>query len=128
MLTIPAIKIVYDYEPKELASEDLNGGYPAATISALSHANDFHDLAGNARTFAFVVRLYYPTSDTREADAEYTLRSVMDSIITTLEYDVTLGGSCEWAKPTEASWSFQEREIPLRAVDLTIECQKRTLR
>jgi hypothetical protein len=32
------------------------------------------------------------------------------------------------AKPTEASWSFQEREIPLRAVDLTIECQKRTLR
>jgi hypothetical protein len=52
----------------------------------------------------------------------------MDSIILTLEHDVTLGGSCEWAKPTDASWSFQEREIPLRAVDLTIECHKRVLR
>lgn len=125
---VAALKVVYDYEPKEIASEDLLGGYPAATVSALSHANSFHDLAANQRIYSFMVRLYYPTPDGRDADAESTLRSVMDTIITTLEADVTLNGSCEWAKPTDASWSFQMREIPLRVVELTIECHKRVLR
>ena len=126
--TIPAIKVVYDYEPKELASEDLSGGYPAATVSALSHANAFNDIPANRRQYSFMVRLYYSTADGRDSDAETTLRSVVDGVITTLEHDVTLGGACDWARPTEGNWSYQEREIPLRVVEVTIECMKRALR
>lgn len=120
LLTIAEINIVYDYEPKELVK------YPCTTVTATGHNNEFGDLAANKRRFLFTIRCYTRTDSA--SDAETILRTVADKVIEKIENNVTLGGSCDWARPTEGRWSYQEREVPVRVCEMTIEAVKRVNR
>lgn len=108
---------VYNHEPKELKD------YPCATVTAASHKDAFSDTAANRRVYLFTIRLYFRTDVAQ--DAETVLRSLADSIISAIESNVTLNGACDFAKPTEGAWDYQEREVPVRVCILTIECNKR---
>lgn len=118
--SISEFNVVYEYEEKELAK------YPAATITALSHTDEFNDTAANNRVFTFNIRLYFRT-DTEE-DAESILRDLTDKVIVAVENDVTLDNTVDFARPTGARWLFQEREVPVRVVEVTIEVVKRVAR
>ena len=114
---VSEINVVYNYEAKELL------GYPAVTVTALGHVNTPHDTAGNVRNFQFVVRAYFPTSIAQ--DAETILRDLADKIIVKLEEDPSLGGACDYTRATEGKFLYQEREVPVRIVEITINCIKR---
>ena len=118
--TISAFKIVYAYEAKELTQ------YPSATITALAHNDEFIDTHHNTRHYQFTVRLYYRNDDT--ASAESVLRGLVDSVITTVEGDPTLGGACDFAQPLAGTWTWAEREVPVRVCDITISARVRELR
>jgi|SRR5581483_10907864 len=118
--TITQINILYQHEPKELKE------YPAVTISALGHKNIPHDTAGNVRQFQFMIRAYYRTDIA--GDAESILRDLADKIITKLEGSVSLNGSCDYTRATEAKYFFGEKEVPMRWVEIMIEAVKRVNR
>ena len=120
--SIPAIQEIHDVEAKAF------NAWPAATITAQAHQNSFSGTAMNRRQYAFTVRFYYPVYDEREEDAEHILRSIIDTTVASIETDVTLGGACEWATPTEARWSYAVKDNPCRVVELTVECVKNGLR
>lgn len=114
---ISSIVAIYSYEPKELKD------YPAATVTALRHQDTFLDTAANKRVFTFNIRVYFRTDV--EQDAESILRGIVDQIISAIESNVTLSGACDFARPTEAVWDYQERELPVRVAVLSVECVKR---
>ena len=107
---------VVNHEPKEL------GEYPCATVAAAAHVNAFQTTGGNDRRYAFTVRLYYRTDVAQ--DAETVLRDVTDKVIAKLEANVTVANVWDIARPTEARWFYQEREVPVRVVELTVEFKK----
>lgn len=111
------INNLFDEEPKEL------GAYPAVAVTFMGHQDTPHDTAGNVRVFQFMVRGYYPTDVAN--DAEAILGDLADKIIAALEADVTLNGSCDYTRATEGKFLYQEREIPLRIVEITISAVKR---
>lgn len=115
--TVSELEQVYNHEPKELAK------FPCATVTAFSHADIFADTAANTRQFTFMVRLYFRTDVAQ--DAETVLRSVADKVIEKIESDVTLNGSCDFARPSEGRWLFQQREVPVRVVEITVEALRR---
>lgn len=115
--TVTELEQVFSHEPKEL------GKFPSATVTAFAHKDTFADTAANQREFIFMIRLYYRTD--AEQDAETILRNVTDKVIEKIESDVTLGGSCDFARPSEGKWLYQTREVPVRVVEVTIECLKR---
>lgn len=117
---VTGLAVAYDHEPKELLQ------YPAATLTALSHADAFADLAANNREFVFTIRVYYRTEDA--SSAERVVRSIVDDIIAAIESDVTLRGTCDYAKPTGGTWAFGEREVPVRYCQITIAAKKRVMR
>lgn len=117
---ITDINHVYGFEPKELKD------YPSATVTALSHKDSFRDTSANQRLFTFMIRLYYRTD--KEEDAETILRNLTDQIIAALESNVRLNNSVDFARPTLARWLYQEREVPVRVVELEIEASVRVQR
>lgn len=117
---ISDFNVIYGYEPKELLK------YPSATITASSHADSFVTTSSNQRIYRFNVRLYYRT-DTAE-DAEGILRDLADQVIVALEANPTLSGSCDFARPISGNWIYQEREVPVRVVEIVIECLVRMAR
>jgi hypothetical protein len=121
--TISEIKSVYNYNEKSLNT------YPAAVIVAASHANRFSDLAANQRDYTFKVYIFHPTNTaTDAASAESILRTLADALITAVETNVTLNGSCDWAAPTMGSWGYDQREVPVRFIEITIVARKRVNR
>lgn len=100
--------------------------YPCATLTALEHDNEFHDLAANKRRYSFLIRVYFRTDNAQ--DAETVLRSITDAIIRVIESNVRLNNSCDYASPTKARWGFVEREVPVRYVEITLDALKRVLR
>lgn len=117
---ITDINRVYGFEPKELKD------YPTATVTALSHKDTFKDTASNQRLFIFMIRLYYRTDI--EEDAETILRALTDQVIGALESNVRLNNAVDFARPTEARWLYQEREVPVRVVEIEIEASMRVQR
>ncbi len=117
---ITDINRVYGFEPKELKD------YPTATVTALSHKDTFKDTASNQRLFTFMIRLYYRTDI--EEDAETILRALTDQVIGALESNVRLNNAVDFARPTEARWLYQEREVPVRVVEIEIEASMRVQR
>lgn len=115
--TVTELEQVFSHEPKELAK------FPCATVTALSHVDTFADTAANQRAFTFIIRLYFRTDVAQ--DAETILRNVADKVIAKIESDVTLNGTCDFARPSEGNWLYQTREVPVRVVEVTIECLKR---
>lgn len=113
LLTITDFNLVYGYEPKELLK------YPSATVTASSHEDSFSSTSKNQRNYKFAIRLYYRT-DTAE-DAEGILRDLTDQVIIILEANPSLNGSCDFARPISANWLYQEREVPVRVVEITLE-------
>lgn len=113
---------VFGKEPKQV------GTYPAAAVSALSHTNAFEDLASNKRMYTFIIRFYFRTDEANDPDYEAILEGIVDSAITAIEHDVTLGGACDWAKPTNAKWAYGEKEVPVRVCELTVEMITRVIR
>ena len=109
---ITGVNVVYDHEPKLLEK------YPAATIIASAHKDSFKDLQANKREFTFVVRLYYRTEDA--ATGESVMRTNVDAVIGAIEGNATLNGACDWAKPSEATWGYTERDVPLRYAQITV--------
>ena len=107
------LDFTYNYEPKELAK------YPCATVSALSHANTFADTAANRREMVFIIRVYFRTDQT---DYERIMRTTVDAIMEAVETDPSLSGACDFAEPSEAKWFFQEREVPVRVCEITVNC------
>ncbi len=118
--TVSGIQQVYNYEAKELAK------YPAATVTNLSHKNLFADTARNRRQYSFMIRLYFRTDVAQ--DAETILSTITDAVIVKIESDPTLGGVCDFAEPSEGKWLFQEREVPLRLVEIVVTAMKQVLR
>ena len=118
--TITEFKVVYAYEAKELSK------YPSATVTALAHTDEFIDTHHNTRLYQFAIRLYYRNDS--GADAESVLRDLADKVITAIETNVTLNGACDFAHPLEGTWTFAEREVPVRVAEITIQAQKRYLR
>jgi hypothetical protein len=118
--TIPEIQEVYNYEAKELAK------YPSATVTNLSHKNLFADTARNRRQYSFMIRLYFRTDQPQ--DAETVLSSIADAVITKIESDITLNSTCDFAEPLEGKWLYQEREIPVRVVEIAVTAVKQVFR
>ncbi len=118
--TITELNQVYAYEPKELNK------YPCATVSALSHKDEFNDTAANIRKFTFIIRIYTRTDSA--SDAESVMQNVVDKVMAKIESSVTLNGTCDFARPTEARWMYGEREVPVRICELTVEANKRVNR
>ena len=115
--TITEFNAVYNYEKKELEK------YPCATVTALSHSDEFADTSSNQRTFRFSIRLYYRT-DT-EQDAETILRDLVDKVIVAIEAKPRLNNVVDFARPIDATWDYTERELPVRYCAITIECLTR---
>ncbi len=110
---ITDLKEVYAEEPQALLV------YPCATISAVSHADNFADTARNQRTFTFMIRLYQRVNDV--AHGESVLLGIADDVIGVIEDDPTLGGTCDFARPTRGNWTYVERETPVRVCEITVE-------
>lgn len=117
---VSGIEVVYNHEPKELKQ------YPAATVTALSHANVFEDLAANKRVYQHKIILYYRTDVA--ADAESILQALADAVITAIEHDTTLGSTVDIANPSTGKWAYQQRELPVRLVEITISSMQRVVR
>lgn len=120
METITEINQVYDHEPKELAE------YPAITVSSAGHENVFNDTSSNRRVFIFNIRCYVRADDV--SAAETLIRSMADKIIEKIESDVTIGGSCDFARPSKGKVTYPPREIPVQAIEITVEAVKRVTR
>ncbi len=118
--TVSGIQQVYNYEAKEL------GKYPAATVTNLSHKNLFADTARNRRQYSFMIRLYFRTDVAQ--DAETILSTITDAVIVKIESDPTISGVCDFAEPSEGKWLFQEREVPLRLVEIVVTAMKQVYR
>lgn len=104
------------------------GTFPYACISNLNHDNEFKDLAGNKRQYQFVIRFYYRTDNTNDPDFEIKLATVVDSVISILEHEVTLGGVCDFATPSKGNWTYGEKEVPVRICEIKITANGRILR
>lgn len=119
--TIADIAVVYNHDAKAFSK------YPCATVSYSGHQNDFHDLAANRRTYNFTIRVYYETTDA--AKAEEMVGKIADLIIAAIEADVTLGGTCDWAIPTEGKMLYAtDRDPALRLIEITVSARKRMAR
>ena len=118
--TITEVMEVYDHEPKELVD------YPAITISAAGHDNAFGDTAANRRMFTFNIRCYVRANDT--GASEVLARSMADKIITAIEANITLNGTCDFAKPSKGQFTYPPREIPVQAVEIKVDAIKRVAR
>ena len=118
--TISDFNAVYDSEKKELEK------YPCATVTALSHENEFADTHHNIRRFNFNVRVYYRTADIDLSEG--IMQGEVDNVIATIEADPTINGSCDFAVPTSSRWGWAEREVPVRYCEITISAQVRLLR
>ncbi len=117
---ITDFQAVYQYEPNALS------GYPAAIVIAVGHRDAFYDTAANRRTYSYLIKLLYRLDV--DADAESILQQLTDQVIAKLEANVTVAGVWEIARPTQATWSFGEREVPVRVVELTVDIESRVLR
>jgi len=120
LLTITDFNAVYAGERKELLK------YPSATVTALSHDNEFADTHHNTRHYSFNVRVYYRSDDV--ATSESVMQGLVDQVITEIEGNPTLNGSCDFATPTSSRWGWAEREVPVRYSEITITAQVRLLR
>lgn len=118
--TVTELQIVYGYEPKLLNK------FPSATVTALTHKNVFEDLAANKRTYQHKITLYYRTDVAQ--DAESVLQKTADSVITAIEADVTLGGVVDYSEPSDGKWMYQQREVPVRLVEITVSSIQRVNR
>jgi hypothetical protein len=58
--------------------------------------------------------------DFRGAIHEDVLESVADDTIATLEGNMTLNDSCDWSMPTSGNWTFGEKEVPVRVLELVV--------
>ena len=119
---VSSLKVVYGKEAKAL------GQFPAACVSAMGHENSFHDLAANDKTYHHFVRIYFRTDENNDADYEDVLESVADDVITALEHNLTLNGSCDWSLPTSGNWGFGEKEVPVRYLELVVTSRARVIR
>jgi hypothetical protein len=119
---VTSLKIVYGKEEKAIKK------FPAACVSAKEHNNIYNDLAGNSRSVVHYIRLYFRTDETNDPDYEDILESVADEVINALEHDVTLGGACEFTKPTNGVWGNADKEVPVRMLEITLESRKREVR
>jgi hypothetical protein len=113
------IAVVYGQNEKSLAQ------YPAVTISAQGHESNFSDTAANMRIYTFMVRLFVRLEV--DSTAETQIRTVLDSIVTSLEGDTTLSGACDWTEPADVTISEQNVEIPVKMCDMTVKCYKRVV-
>lgn len=117
---ITELQAVYNKEPAELER------YPCATVSASAHENQAGDTAANIRRFSFIIRLYYKLDGTN--DAEAILRDMADKVIAKIESNVSLNGSCDYARPTRGIWTQGEREVPIKVVEITVDAFKKVNR
>lgn len=118
--SVSDIQVVYNHEPKELEK------YPSATVTALSHANVFEDLAANKRVYRHKIVLYFRTDIAQ--DAESILQALADEVITALEHDTTLGGVTDITNPSGGKWAYQQRELPVRLIEITVSSMQRVVR
>jgi hypothetical protein len=119
---ISEIAVVTDHDPDKLAK------YPAVTVEAGSHQDTFFDTAANQRNFSFLIRCYYPISSGRDQSAENRLSVVVDRIIEVLEAHVDEPGVWDIGRPTRAVWGKDEREVPIRFVEITFTAESRVVR
>jgi hypothetical protein len=82
------------------------------------HVNTFFDTKDNERVYTFTIRLFNRPDQPNTCELE--LRSIADDVIDAIEGDVTLGGTCDFAEPTQATWSIVTREIPVQIVEITV--------
>lgn len=120
--TIPEIASVVDYDPDTLDQ------WPAVTVEAASHQNEFYDTATNRRVISFIIRCYYPLTNGRDQKAEARLCVVVDKILAMLETNVKIEGVWELGRPTRAVWGKDEREMPVRFCDITFTAESRVVR
>lgn len=118
------LNAVYNNDRKEIAS------FPTACIIAKGHRSEPWDTAGNKRNFIFIIRLYVRIAEGEQGsqDAETDLRRVADSIIETIEGNVTLNGTCSFTRASQGDAGFVEREFPMRYMDITVEASRHVLR
>lgn len=115
--TVTELKAVYANEP------DLLEKYPAAAVLTRGHRDSVHDTAANRRNYIFNIRIYY-RADILE-DAENILRKVVDKVLSALEADITLGGTCDFHQATNGDWDYANKDVPVRVAVLTIEATVR---
>jgi len=117
---ITELSEVYDAEPKSLNQ------FPSAAVSAKGHVNTFFDTKDNERVYTFTIRLFNRPDQPNTCELE--LRSIADDVIDAIEGDVTLGGTCDFAEPTQATWSIVTREIPVQIVEITVSAHVKVSR
>lgn len=115
---------VYNYEPFSIEKS------PCITIRALGHKDKFADTAANIRNYQFMLTLCYRISEDNQIDCEAVLRDLTDSVLAVLENkaNISLNGTCDYIMPSTAVWGYQEREVPVRVVEITVEVFKRVNR
>ncbi len=121
LTTVTGVQLVYDYEPNKPTK------YPYISITPLGHAkSQYESLRDASRQVKIMIRVYGHLHDTQKT-GQTNLRSVVDSIINTLEHkdNVTLGGTVSYSELSESNFRFVHKESQLYVCEITYYAQVR---
>ena len=113
--TVSGVQIVYDYEPNKPAK------YPFVSITPIGHVkSEYATLRDSSREVRIMLRVYGHLHET-QMTGQTNLRTVVDSIIDTLEKkdNVTLSGTIDYSELSESTFHFVNKESQLYVCEIT---------
>ncbi len=119
--TVSGVQIVYEYEPNKPTK------YPFVSITPLGHSkSQYASLRDSVREVKIMLRVYGHLHETQKT-GQTNLRTVVDSIIDTLEHkdNVTLGGTINFSELSESNFQFVNKESQLYVCEITYYAQVR---
>jgi hypothetical protein len=118
---VAGVQLVYDYEPNKPTK------YPFVSITPLGHAkSEYASLRDATREVRIMLRVYGHLHDTQKT-GQTNLRTVVDSIINTLEHkdNVTLSGTINYSELSESNFHFVNKESQLYVCEIIYHAQVR---
>lgn len=117
--TVGSLNIVYSKEAKALN----DGGYPAATVQAKSHGNEFYTVGpggSNKRSYQHYIRVYFRTDEKNDPDYEDVLTATVDDVTVAFDQNVQLNGIVDFSVLSSGDWKDGQKENPVRYCELVL--------
>lgn len=114
LTAVAGVQLVYEYEPNKPTK------YPYVSIMPLGHnKSQYETLRDSSREVKIMIRVYGHLHDTQKT-GQTNLRSVVDSIINTLEHknNVTLSGTIDYSELSESNFRFVNKESQLYVCEI----------
>lgn len=111
---VTGVQLVYDYEPNKPTQ------YPFVSITPLGHTrSQYNTLRDTTREVKIMLRVYGHLHETQKT-SQTNLRTVVDSIINTLEHkdNVTLSGTIDYSELSESTFRFVNKESQLYVCEI----------